>query len=73
MKHNVGILDGAIRWMLAAAALAASLALPGQSVLALLAAVVGLALIATALMRTCPIYSLLGISTCPREPAPRRR
>jgi hypothetical protein len=71
MKHNVSILDGAIRWVLAAMFLTASLTLPGQSLLALLAAVVGLVLIATALQRTCPIYSLLGISTCRREPAPR--
>jgi len=71
MKHNVGILDGAVRWVLAAAFLAASLTLPGRSVLALLAAVAGLVMIATALQRTCPLYSLLGINTCPRDPARR--
>ena len=71
MKHNVSTVDSAIRWTLAAVFLAVSLAFNDRPLLTLLAAAAGLVMIGTALLRTCPLYALFGISTCRDAPAPR--
>ncbi len=38
----------------------------------IIAGVVGLVLLVTAAIGICPLYSVLGISTCPVKPAERR-
>jgi hypothetical protein len=38
----------------------------------IVAAVAGLILLATAAIGFCPLYALFGVTTCRRQPAPRR-
>jgi len=71
MEHNVGKIDSRIRWILAAVFFAISLGFNGNPAIGLLAAVVALVLVATALTRACPLYHLFGLKTCPRNPAAR--
>jgi hypothetical protein len=72
VERNVGRIDAAIRWSLAVVFFGASLVLNGIPVVALAAAVLALVMVATALTGSCPLYRLLGISTCPRNPATPR-
>jgi hypothetical protein len=60
-SHNVGNTDRIIRIVLGIAILAAGLYF--QSWLALVAIIP----LGTALLGTCPIYSIFGLSTCPVE------
>jgi hypothetical protein len=63
MKHNIGTVDRAIRAIAGIAALAVwSLGLV-EGALGIIALVVGVVLIATAVIRWCPPYALLGINT----------
>jgi hypothetical protein len=64
MSHNVGRLDAAMRYLLAAALLAAAAANNGRPLPAIALAVAALFVFNTAVNRRCPLYSLLGI----REP-----
>ena len=68
MNTNVGSLDRIVRLvlgvMLIAAALFSGLAFFDGTVVKYGAVVVGLVLAVTGLMRTCPMYSILGIRTC---------
>lgn len=73
MKHNVGRIDAVIRWFLAAIFFGISLAYNQSPAIALLAAAAAVVMVATALTRTCPIYWVLGIDTCPRNPAAPRQ
>lgn len=67
-NSNVGGIDRLVR--LAAGAILLALALiPGLQIfgtgaLAWVLGIVGLVLLATGAMRICPLYGLLGISTC---------
>ena len=65
---NVGPLDAAIRWLLAAALGVASVALDLTMLLSLLAAMMALGMAASALMHFCPLYATLGLSTRHRPP-----
>ncbi len=62
MKANVGNIDRALRIVLGLVLL--SLVVVGPKTLW---GLVGLVPLATGLMRFCPVYPLLGISTCPRS------
>lgn len=62
MKANVGGIDRALRIVLGLVLL--SLVVVGPKTLW---GLVGLVPLATGLMRFCPVYPLLGISTCPRS------
>ena len=62
MKANVGGIDRAMRIVLGLVLL--SLVVVGPKTLW---GLVGLVPLATGLMRFCPFYPLLGISTCPRS------
>jgi hypothetical protein len=68
MTANVGTLDRAVRLVLGAALVAAAmfsgLAVFDGAVLKYGAVVVGLVLAATAVVRICPLYSILGVRTC---------
>lgn len=70
MNQNVGLADkrvrtgiGAVLGIVSLATLAGSLGLP--SVAAPVLGVVSLVMLGTAATGTCPIYSLLGVDTCP--------
>ncbi|GAA0538063.1 DUF2892 domain-containing protein [Halorubrum ejinorense] len=72
MNQNVGSMDKRARTLVGAVAGAASIAtLAGAAPLPALAApvlgVVALLMLATAAMNTCPVYSLLGVDTCPAD------
>jgi hypothetical protein len=68
MESNVGSLDSTVRVAVGAVAGAASLAIlggavPGTPLVALVLGVVAVALLATGLLGTCGLYSLLGVDT----------
>ncbi len=63
MKHNIGTLDRAIRVLVGIAALAAWYLGLVEGTLGIIALVVGVVMIATAVLRWCPPYALLGINT----------
>lgn len=62
-KANVGALDRVIRILLGIALILVWWF--AASVWGWVALVVGLVLVATGLISSCPLYSILGISTCP--------
>lgn len=68
MSMNVGTTDRALRALaglvLIALALFSGFAVFDGAVLKYGAVIVGLVLIATAAMRFCPLYTVLGIRTC---------
>ena len=68
MKQNVGSLDKIVRVAIGAIAGAASLgmlagAVPGSGLASLVLGVVAAVLLATGLLGTCGLYSVLGIRT----------
>lgn len=68
MTANVGNLDRIVRLVLGvvliAAALFSGLTFFDGNIVKYGAVVVGLVLVVTGMMRTCPAYSILGIRTC---------
>ncbi|MDI3335952.1 DUF2892 domain-containing protein [Defluviimonas aestuarii] len=67
-KTNVGGIDRVIRILLGLALLAWWYFAPGMG-LRWLPLVLGIVALGTGLMSTCPLYSLLGINTCPLKKA----
>lgn len=67
LQNNIGSIDRALR-MVAGVLLLAFAALSGHPLHLL--GLIGIVPLATAALRVCPLYSLLGISTCPAS-APR--
>ncbi len=63
MKHNIGTLDRAIRVLVGIAALAAWYLGLVEGTLGIIALVVGVVMIATAVLRWCPPYALFNINT----------
>lgn len=77
MQSNVGAFDQTLRTGTGAAAGLASLAILGSvlslpTVLSPLLGVVAVMMLVTATVGTCPVYSLLGVDTCPRSSSPSR-
>jgi hypothetical protein len=75
MDINVGATDKSVRTIVGAVAGVISLAiLAGQLAAPALASpvlgVVALIMLGTAATRSCPVYSVLGMSTCPRNAGP---
>lgn len=68
MTINVGTMDRGIRLViglaLIAAALFSGIAMFDGAILKYGALIIGVVLVGTGLMRTCPAYSILGIKTC---------
>ena len=62
-KNNVGMIDRVIRAIIGVAALAALFLLPDASWRWWL--LIGIVPLATAALGTCPLYTILGLSTCP--------
>ncbi len=69
---NVGSIDRAARFLAGLVLIALSFLPPSAPLLAGLGAwrwvvvAVGVVMLATAAMRFCPAYTLLGVNTCPR-------
>lgn len=63
MKPNMGTVDRVIRGLVGAAAIAAWPLGILQGTAAIVVAIIGVVLVATALLRWCPPYDLLGINT----------
>ena len=64
MKHNVGMLDRGIRILVGLALLAVFFMADGP---ARWVGLVGLVPLGTAAAGWCPLYALLGLSTCPAQ------
>ena len=68
MTHNVGTTDRALRLIVGVVLLAltwiAPIAIFHSTAAVVIATVVGLVMVGTALFRFCPMYSLLGKNTC---------
>jgi drug/metabolite transporter (DMT)-like permease len=65
LKKNVGGIDRVLRIVVGLALLAAFFALPEMTGRWLL--LIGIVPLATGLMSSCPLYSVLGVSTCPLQ------
>jgi hypothetical protein len=63
MKPNIGTADRAIRAIVGIAALAAWFLGLVEGALGLIVLVVGVVMIATAVLRWCPPYALIGLNT----------
>jgi hypothetical protein len=64
-KTNIGGTDRILRIVVGIAMLVGFFALPDASYRWFL--LIGIVPLATGLMRTCPAYSILGITTCPTK------
>lgn len=68
MTHNIGTADRAMRALVGVVLLAltwiAPIAVFHGTLAVTLITIVGLVMIGTALFRVCPLYTLLGMSTC---------
>lgn len=71
VTKNVGGTDAGIRALLGIVLLGVSASFNHRPLLAVGAGLVALVFLGTALFRVCPLYTLLGINTCPREPHPK--
>jgi hypothetical protein len=67
---NIGTLDAGLRAFLGAMLLGVSAAYNDRPLLAVGAGFLALVLLGTALFRTCPLYTLLGINTCRQRAHP---
>ena len=72
MNQNIGATDRGVRTVVGAVAGAVSIAtlagaVPLPALAALVLGLVALVMLATAAMNTCPVYSLLGVDTCPAD------
>ena len=63
MKPNMGTVDRVIRTLVGIAAIAAWALGLLEGTLATIALVVGVVLVATAVLRWCPPYALIGLNT----------
>jgi fatty acid desaturase len=75
VKRNEGTIDRVIRVVLALAAGGAAVAIGISSLWGIVLLVVAAILLVTAAVGFCPLYRLLGMSTCPAPgaDAPRQR
>lgn len=67
MHHNEGTIDRIVRLVIAAAAVVLGVAVGFGSVVGVVAAVVAVVMVVTAAVGFCPLYALLGVSTCPNR------
>jgi uncharacterized membrane protein len=70
MTSNIGTVDRVLRLVLGVILLVApfvsNLAIFASTTTVIISVILGIVMIATAAMRFCPLYRLLGIRTCPR-------
>lgn len=62
-KKNIGTIDRVLRFILGVVLLAAFFIYPDLPYRVWL--LIGIIPLATSLMSSCPLYSILGVSTCP--------
>lgn len=67
MKKNVGSIDRYVRFGLAAIALIVAIVVGPTTPLAIFLYVVAVAMVVTGFVGFCGLYTLFGISTCPRQ------
>lgn len=67
LKKNVGNIDRIIRAVIGIAGLAAFFLVATTGILHWVFLIVGVIGLATAAMSSCPIYTILGLKTCPLE------
>ena len=67
MKKNVGSVDKIIRLVLAIVLFAVAYFGVIEGTLAIVSYVAGAIMLVTAFMKSCPLYSIFGISSCPLE------
>ncbi|MCK5906190.1 MAG: DUF2892 domain-containing protein [Flavobacteriales bacterium] len=67
MKKNVGSVDKIIRLVLAIVLFAVAYFGVIEGTLAIVSYVAGAIMLFTAFMKSCPLYSIFGISSCPLE------
>ncbi|HEX9579819.1 MAG TPA: DUF2892 domain-containing protein [Gemmatimonadales bacterium] len=72
MRNNVGRLDAAIRWTLAAVFFAVAIMFRDVTVVTFGSALVALVLAGTAATRSCPLYAVLGLRTDHAEDGPQK-
>ena len=65
-KTNVGTIDRTLRIIVGLALLAGFFIFPDAAYR--WAFLIGVVPLATGLMKTCPLYTVLGLSTCPMKP-----
>jgi hypothetical protein len=73
MKENVGSTDGTVRMLVGAVAGLLSLgilasAVPLPAIASPVLGVVSILMIGTSLTGSCPVYTVLGVDTCPASP-----
>lgn len=73
MGANVGRIDAWIRGALSIVFLVLAAVFSAQPLVSLVAALLALLLAATALTRSCPLYTILGMSTRARHSHPQHR
>ncbi|ASM74736.1 MULTISPECIES: YgaP family membrane protein [Roseobacteraceae] len=70
MTSNIGTVDRVLRLVLGVILLVApfvsNLAIFASTTTVIISVILGIVMVATAAMRFCPLYRLLGIRTCPR-------
>jgi len=71
MKKNVGSIDRIIRLVVASiiVGLLATKTVAISSIVGIVLTIVAIIFGGTALVSSCPLYSLVGLSTCPIDPA----
>ncbi len=67
MKQNMGLIDRIIRIIIAIVAIALYFSNIITGTLGIVAIVFSVVFIGTSLVSFCPLYTLFGISTCPRK------
>lgn len=73
MKKNIGTLDRVTRIAIVGGLLYLGLGVYGGSTLGIGLAIVSIIPLMTSLLSNCPLYSLLGISTCKANPQLRSK
>ncbi|HXV86817.1 MAG TPA: DUF2892 domain-containing protein [Gemmatimonadales bacterium] len=73
MTTNVGRIDAAVRWLLAAVLFGIAIVFQDLVVLTVVAALLAMVLAGTAATRTCPLYAVLGLRTQPKHHRPEAR
>lgn len=73
MKENVGSTDGTVRMLVGAVAGLLSLGIlasvvPLPAIASPVLGVVSILMIGTSLTGSCPVYTVLGVDTCPASP-----
>lgn len=67
MKKNEGNVDRIVRLVIAAAAVVVAVASGLGSVVGIIAGIVAVVMVVTAAIGFCPLYALVGVSTCPNR------